>query len=162
MAEFHQYCEEHFDYPGREIASEGFGPGRWYSYVSSDFLSGFVNYPTIVEAWLLDRYRSAAANKEDLDDFHANFLHPVGQSRRYHTSLRELFHDDVVILARADDADVWWLFWFDQDVSDSQIACFRTTDDADDVVESFHAYLDSLEWTRQPIDRDGFVGWIGG
>lgn len=159
MKNFSDYCGDHRDYPSEDIASEGFGPGDhgcWYSYVSSTFLSGFLNYPKIQRAVLLDRYEKREDNDEAITNFYVSL---EAKNKRGHTNIAELFEDDVIILSHG-EPNTWWLFWCDRDSSDCEVAVFKTDAPADEVIASFEAWLKGLEYPSRPLDPQAFRGWI--
>ena len=165
------YCDVQLEYPGSHIALGGFQPGCSYDYVSNSFLEGFVNYTQIVEARLLDRYRTHEENTLKLEAFMPSLDLPYGKGCRHHTNLYVCFNDDVLLLCKSSAEDLvrawgdtlaptWWYFWFDRDGSDCSIACFRT-DDTDDVVRSnFQTFVDGLDYPNRTITPSGFEGWI--
>lgn len=118
-------------------------------YVSSSLLNGFINYGTVLSAWLINRYRSLdrpapewAADEDRgpkralVDKFLAN--------ERAHPNIG-ILDDDVLILTRCKHADPkeveYAFFWFDCDVSDCCIGRFKTDDPEADVVARFKAYV---------------------
>lgn len=103
--------DEHFEYPSNEIAEHGGLPEcTLYSYVSSTFLNGFINYVDIIKAFVVERYCNEwdEVIPQQVKEFHQS----------YHSSLRKI-HDDKWILAQGDRD--YWLFIFDEDVSDCSI-----------------------------------------
>lgn len=134
--------------------------GVLLSYVSSTYLSGWVNYVEIQAAFLVTRYEPHSQNVEEAAAFNA----PMTNSGRFHTKVSSDLHDDVAILARATHRrDEWWFFYCDQDVSDCAIGRFVTDDPPERVMALFHAHVE--EGRKEPrlvtrLEPRAFTGWV--
>jgi hypothetical protein len=80
-----------------------------------------------------------------------------------HPDLTDL-EDDTILLCRGPDDHPyeWWIFWFDQDVSDCCVGCFQTDGNEATVIADFHTWIESLcDRTKQGMERtyEGGTGW---
>ena len=107
--------------------------GTLYEYVSSTFLSGWINHVRPVKAFLITRYERHSQNLQD-----ATVLHAMGH---HHTDLSSMTSDDVLILARSEDR-LWWFFWNDRDCSDCMVGRFTADDQDDAVIAEFCRYAE--------------------
>ena len=133
--------------------------GQWHDYISTTFLNGWINYVKIRSAWCINRYRTEPGEPEALREAVRKF----NEEPSYHTDFGEL-RDDVLILAKAGKA--WWVFWFDQDCSDSSIGRFRTEDPEGHVIRAFEEWVfdtavncDAVAYKLDPL---AFRGWVKG
>lgn len=133
MTKFNDYMPIDYEYPEPAcVPMVGSDEGVSFSYVSETFLNGWINYVTVVSAYLVTRYGKYAGNVADLETWK--------KDPPFHADLSDAFSDDVHLLARAKDG-AWWYFWFDRDCSDCMIGRFVTSD-ADDVVRAnFDEYI---------------------
>ncbi len=178
-AKFMDYFSDQEDYP--EPAVDMLPVDKLYSYISTTFLDGWINYVEIKSAFLITRYREHEQNVAAVAKFNG-----VDRQRYDHIDfnacLGKQLDDDVLILARAKDRDPfdtdvdgcgphWWFFWFDRDVSDSCIGRFETTDADAIIVERFAAYAHEksrgmgYEHSGHPaleLKPSAFRGWISG
>jgi hypothetical protein len=169
--EFNDYFDRFIEYP--DPTTDPILPiGSRFDFISTTFLNGWINHVQIVDARLLNRYRTAEENLLAAKAFNSV---GDGSNKRYHTDLDAL-KDDVVILARPgkDRADsqpnffrIWWFFWYDRDCSDSCIGRFRTEDADESVISAFGAHADAVcaDYGNSPallLDPAAFVGWIAG
>lgn len=111
--------------------------GLLHEYVSSKFLDGWINYVNIISARLITRYYDHTRNAQLLDDFNNGKVDSV------HTELG-MFDDDVCLLCQ-DDAGLYWMFYYDFDVSGCMIGRFWTDDyTKEQVTEMFIEYANDL------------------
>lgn len=161
---FLDYFTESIEYP-RNVAANPIPMNTLWSYISSTFLNGFINYVTIIDAQLLDRYMKMDEYFNNAEDGPNQQYHdgtgwvqpPDNLTKRALFDLytnpknRDVpklncFDDDVLILSRCrDDGSVdtkgmYMFFWFDQDVSDCGIGRFHTDEPEEVVIEKFRAY----------------------
>ena len=168
------YFDEQIEYPNN-IVSNPIPYGEVWTYVSSTFLNGFINYVKPVKIFLIDRY---VPNDEDITERNVSVKKPgtwnwekfkgtkgelktaiiTGEYEMYHTNLH-CFGDDVVILAELDDKETasddeektYIFFWFDCDVSDCSIGKFKTTDTKEEVIQSV---VNWLEQQKEENNKD--------
>lgn len=100
----------HYEYPSNPMLLNGPNDGDCFEYVSHQYLNGFVNYLDIMGGFVLRRYQTEdfdyqASIKELSDNPHSDFG-KIG--------------DDVILIGKG--ASSHWVLWYDQDVSDCQIA----------------------------------------
>ena len=162
---FNDYFIDQEEYPSPSASMLPLGV--LYSYISTTFLNGWINYVKIISVRLISRYQNNAKNKEEVVALIARS--PV------HCDFSEALSDDVLILAKGKNRqgtiDEWWFFWFDRDCSDSCIGRFSTSDTDTEVIASFAAYA---EYRSQNMDYENsgypaieippavFTGWIRG
>lgn len=171
-AKFMDYFSEQEEYPNPPV--DMLPVGKLYSYISTTFLDGWINYVEIKSAFLITRYREHEQNVAAVDKFN--------EGGEFHTCLGKQLDDDVLILARAKSRDPfdidtdgcgphWWFFWFDRDCSDSCIGRFETTDAEATIIERFTAHAHDCsrgmgyEHSGHPaleLKPDAFRGWISG
>lgn len=151
------YFDDTVEYP-KDIA---YNPIPWnvvWTYISSTFLNGFVNYVNPIACYVVNRY----TKEDDKLDFN-NLLESgerfngtkkelidniiSGNYKPYHTDL-SCFEDDIIILAEIKDdrnnekgVNKFMFFWFDMDVSDCSIGRIKTEDYKEFVVESLENWL---------------------
>jgi len=160
MSDFKEYFSHDVEYP--DPAVDPLPMGTEYSYISSTFLDGWINYVEIVEARLICRYKTQDENFTKSSIFDAT----AKSHERYHTNISSL-GDDVLILAKpksrhsVSSTGVWWYFWYDCDGSDSCIGRFQTDDSDAMVRQSFAQFADSVT-NDAPIvlDPSSFSGWV--
>lgn len=155
---FMDYFPLAVEYP--EPADQPLKRGLLFSYISSTFLDGWINYVEMKRAWLITRYRAHAENVAKLAAFHADT--PI------HPNLGAL-GDDVFILARSKRGD-WWFFWYDCDVSDCCIGILSPWKDTDEqVLEAFDKFAADRHGRENgaaehhpplPIDVSKLRGWV--
>lgn len=121
------YFEDTIDYPN-DIALNPIPMNTLWSYVSSTFLNGFINYVTPLKIFVLDRYEPDKT--EEIKNL----------KKQAHTKLGQ-FGDDIIILSKIGN-NVYMFFWFDMDVSDCCIGRFETTDSKNEVIISLTNWLD--------------------
>lgn len=131
-------------------------PGAWQTYVSSTFLNGWINYVRIKKVFLITRYRDHAANLAAVE--------ACKNGRDVHTSLR-VVGDDVLILAQEEGRSMWWVFWFDCDVSDCCIGRFESSETAEQLYADFEVWANavSLDEGAAPaleVPVSSIHGWI--
>jgi hypothetical protein len=121
------YFEDVIEYPD-DIALEPIPMNILWSYISSTFLNGFINYVKPLKIYVLDRY------SPDKTDEINNLKSQV------HTDLGQ-FGDDIIMLCEI-EPNKYMFFWFDMDVSDCSIGRFETSDSKNIVFESLKNWLD--------------------
>jgi hypothetical protein len=180
---FMGYFDDHIEYP-HGVAFNPLPINTCWDYVSHTLLNGFLNYVTVIDAHLLDRYRPMTEELSKSDLSSVSYQEPPGsfkwknfekavtkqelfdlltqEGRTCHTKL-SVFRDDVLILATCDNDDgqtMYMYFWFDQDVSDCCVGRFVTKDSQDVVVEKFRKWIDGLEYGRHQLPQHFFQGWL--
>jgi hypothetical protein len=118
VANFWEIFEDSEDYPN-DIVDRGVPQDTLYSYVSSTFLNGFVNYVKDPKAYLIERYGKFNEDKT----LHTRDDGDETDLEKYSAKLKNDFHrnystapDDIVILAHT--AKSYWFFYSDRDCSD--------------------------------------------
>lgn len=183
---FMDYFTDDIEYPG-DVALNPLPMGVSYSYISSTFLNGFINYVTPVKAFVLGRYhawdeeinhtisvmdppgsfnwtKKECKTKDDL------FRELAKENVMCHVNLDYDFQDDVLILATAGEIEgegaCYFYFWYDRDCSDCCIGRFVTTDDEAEVVSSFAENATDPENNElgeaREIPLHYFQGWLKG
>jgi len=147
-----RYLPDSVMYPSRMPWE--FDSGTMYEYVSSTMLNGFINYGSVMSAWLINRYRSLDrpmpewADPEEVEDNgpKRQLVDKWLADTRGHPNIGVL-DDDVLILTKrkhsAHDTTEgkYAFFWFDCDVSDCCIGKFETNDPEADVIRRFRDYV---------------------
>jgi len=157
---FLDYFTDNIEYPNN-VALDPIPIGILWSYISSTFLNGFINYVTIVKAFVLGRYyawdeeinytisvmdppgsfnwtEKKCKTKDDL------YQELVKKKAVFHVNPDYDFQDDVVILAKAGNTEAgicYFYFWYDMDCSDCCIGRFITDDNEENVITSFYDYV---------------------
>lgn len=142
------YFEDNIDYPNN-IMENPIPYNICWSYVSSTFLNGFINYVEPIKVFVIDRYSS---NKEEVtcEQFKGTKRELKdkiisGDIKPFHTDLG-CFNDDIMILAEfeheKDELNHFIYFWFDCDVSDCVIGKFKTEDTKEQVIQSLVNFLE--------------------
>jgi hypothetical protein len=137
MMSFQDCFPESYEYPD-PTAIDVTQSGWRLDYISSTFLDGWINYVTVVRAFVVSRYA------EDFGDVKAKLVAWVADPPS-HTKLRAL-GDDVLVLAQ-DKQGRHWFFHFDCDVSDCSIGVADPTAGGlrrIDVPEAFTAYAQAF------------------
>ena len=154
-----KYFSDNVDYPN-VLNGEILPDGTLWSYVSSTFLNGFINYIRPVKCYLMNRYRDWDEVRED-GDLKCHFRSPENNkwedkifktkeelyqfvikntSGLMHTHL-DIFNDDILVLGKVRDTpNKYVFFWFDRDVSDCCIGIFNTEDSEEVVIDEFRKY----------------------
>lgn len=177
---FMGYFDNHVEHP-RGIAFNPLPVNTYWEYVSSTFLNGFINYVSIVDAQLLNRYHpmddlieseylesyqepprslkwtkpSESMTKQQAYDLYTQ------KGRLCHTRIG-CFRDDVIVLTTCDNdagKTMYMVFWFDMDCSDCGIGRFVTDDPQDIVIASFRAWVAGLDYGCSPLPEHFFTGW---
>jgi hypothetical protein len=144
-----RYFADSEDYPS--VANDPAPMGVWQCYISQTYLNGWINYVRpYLSAFLITRYRPHSMNAAELAKFH--------ESDPFHADLSSL-GDDVLLLGRSEydnNFGAYWVFWFDNDVSDCCIGRFVTDDDQATVIKTFEAWAQatSLEMSEQYAGGD--------
>lgn len=175
------YFEDNFEYP-KEIAHNPIPYGTVWTYVSSTFLNGFINYVKHISCFLIDRYTPDNENIGDRTIFYQNkdgieWLKfngtkkelkdkiTSGEIKMHHTNLG-CFGDDIIILSEIetqnDEVGKYMFFWFDMDCSDCSIGKFETTDTKEEVIQSVINWLEEckLENENKTIEEHSDSGII--
>jgi len=164
--------------------------GTFYEYAGTPFLDGFINHVVILSAFVIGRYKKwdekidcpieyldedgTWVKKSDLTKKEAYDL-LISKDNR-HVRLDTYFSDDVLILAKMEDSDEYWIFWYDRDSSDSCIGRFKTSVLEEIVQQLFENYvreknleenINRLRYPNnieeyKPIPLSYFKGWIEG
>ena len=119
------------EYPRDELAEEGVPQGMFYSYVSSTYLNGLVNYVRTRWVGVVQRYvnDSDPGRHGDADDpiwddaFEARCLASADCGHPDYSKIPE----DIWLLGETENS--WWFFWSDQDSSDCCIGRFAKSDE---------------------------------
>jgi hypothetical protein len=155
------YFDEHIDYPNN-IVDNPIPYGTLWSYISSTFLNGFINYVNPVGCYVVNRYTEETADVTDRNvsvcdkgkfgnwhKFEGTKLELIntivsGEKEVYHTKLN-CFGDDIIIIAKIenelDEENKYIFFWFDCDVSDCSIGKFITDDSQELILNSVENWL---------------------
>lgn len=117
-------------------------PAYWYQYVTSNYAQAVANCMTrIREVWLLRRYTKVEETEDGWERVRTS-REGTMKTCSYFEDLKEEFHDgynpdalragmdlrsfsdDIILLGEVDggDRDYWVEVWFDQDVSDCEVA----------------------------------------
>lgn len=158
-----KYFTNGVDYPnilGGDILPDG----TLWSYVSSTFLNGFINYAQPIKCYLMNRYRDWNEERED-DDLKLQHRQPMENKWVDHVfktkeeiyqfvlknptgyihSRLDVFSDDILVLSKVKDTpNKYIFFWFDRDVSDCCIGVFTTEDTEETVVNEFRSYVQEI------------------
>lgn len=179
-----KYFHTHTEYP-QEVAVDPLPMNELWSYISSTFLNGFINYVDIKSAFLFNRYQQW---DEELTNHHTVRQEGAGQTQYgydwvkfkgtkgqlydlvvgnpnaiYHTNI-SMFEDDVVILAEA-SRNVYLFFWYDQDCSDCSIGRFITDEPYEEVLKDFKEWATNKEFDggeAKELPASFFRGWLKG
>ncbi|MCK9416139.1 hypothetical protein M0Q97_05725 [Candidatus Dojkabacteria bacterium] len=158
------YFNDEIQYP-KEIVHNPIPYGTVWTYVSSTFLNGFINYVNPIACFVIDRYTADDVEIENVilcnkGDILCNWYDwkgskkeltdaiVSGEKKMHHTNLG-CFDDDIIILAKIEtennDTNKYIFFWFDMDVSDCSIGKFETNDIESDVIQSVINWLDKCK-----------------
>lgn len=157
------YFEDNIEFP-KDVA---YNPIPWnvaWTYISSTFLNGFINYVEPLACYVVNRYTKETEDISDRDisicDRGSSKWHKwngtkielinsiiSGNKEMYHTKLN-CFGDDIIILAKIEDEfnnekgkNKFMFFWFDMDVSDCSIGRIKTEDNEEIVIEALENWL---------------------
>lgn len=146
-----------------------------YCYVASTFLDGFINYVTIVKAFVIARYSrwddvlfhppQISIKDEDQTNYVLKRFNTKTLAFEAITKPGAIFHpkfsyfrDDVMILAKAFDKTntefCWVYFYYDRDTSDCEIGRFKTTDDDKFVIRNFNNYVQTFRTTLGEEEKE--------
>lgn len=152
------------DYPN-VTGSDILPYGHLWSYISSTFLNGFINYVDVLKAFMVTRYEPYDKNLAEAEVFNSK--------KAPHTNLWSQLSDDCIILAAAkNNSQEYWFFWSDRDVSDCMIGRFVTINMRADVIVHFSDYVKfrneeiahsyPVKGKTKPIELNPemFTGWI--
>jgi hypothetical protein len=137
------------DYPINDIFGPSdyalMPPGTLFTYISSTFLNGWINYVNLINVQAITRYTNQTKKMvekfNNIDGF------------RTHTRLSKITGDDILVLAKSKDGMAYWYFCFDQDVSDCDIGRFSVKDKEDVVIKEFVEYANDLS-KRLSVDYE--------
>lgn len=180
---FLDYFDETVEYP-TDIA---YNPMPWnvcWSYISSTFLNGFINYVNPISCYVVNRYTKESENiskrgviirnkgEYDWQKFKGTKKELIDlivseEKEMSHTDL-SCFGDDIIVLAEIEDErnnkkgyNKFMFFWFDRDVSDCSIGRIKTEDYKEFLVESLGNWLakefgDNKKHEEKCGDESGF------
>lgn len=159
------YFDDTIEYP-KNVIDNPIPYGEAWTYISSTFLNGMINYANPISCYVVNRYRKeddmVQASVCDRGKF-GNWYNFKGTKKElinaiisgdkevYHTKL-SCFEDDIIIVAKieddySDDNNKYIFFWFDMDVSDCSIGKFKTTDSEQMIICSVENWL-TEEFTK--------------
>lgn len=137
---------EWIEYPENKDLMEGPAEGIIYSYVSTTYLNGFINYVEIIDAYMTRRYKELRANNTEdelcWEDSCALIDKLLADSNYVHTDTSDCSeYDDIHILAKC--GDYFYYFWSDCDCSDSCIGKVRASEfeNEEDAKKQFKEFL---------------------
>jgi len=151
------YFDNNIEYP-HDVAENPIPYGDVWTYISSTFLNGFVNYMTPICCYVVNRY---TREDEDISDRNVSVCNKgkfgnwekfkgtkkelidlivSGEKEMYHTELN-CFHDDIIIVGEIGEGK-YMFFWFDCDVSDCSIGRFKTLDTKEEIIASVENWLE--------------------
>ena len=107
-AQFHSLFDDDYEYPGDRVAEHGVPQDTLYTYISSTFVSGYLNYIGIFHALMFERYNKWG------DNFQQQILDAMEDDP--HCSYGRQGYDDIICLGETENS--WWYVWLDRDVSD--------------------------------------------
>jgi hypothetical protein len=141
---FDDYLGNRIEYP--RPASEPLAPGVCYSYISSTFLNGWINYTGDVrKAFLVQRYRSPGETAEALAEWIKD--PPI------HPDFGDL-GDDVHLVTK-DETGRWWYYHYDRDCSDCDIGILESHGDDDaTVLAAFEEWVCTRFRNTQPYQEN--------
>jgi len=185
---FHNYFDDIEQYP--TIGMDILPMNVLYEYVSSSFLNGFINYTTIIKAFVLGRYHDwdevldegegdisvrVPPNTLTWKTIHCKTKNELYKEltipgAMYHGKLDVDFQDDVLILSKSkvNESGEWcyFYFWYDRDCSDCSIGRFKTKDTETEVIEKFSTQCQKKyeynEFGSKEIPLHYFAGWVKG
>ena len=146
---FEDYFKTHQEYPN-PTELDILPVNCQYLYITNTFLNGFINYVTIIKAFLITRYEPFSKNLKSVLIFHDESINKV------HTNINKFFNDDIVILAVSDFGDFWY-FYYDQDTSDCSIGRFKTGDSEEKVIECFTKHCNDMSLSSSRAYADAEV-----
>lgn len=155
------YFDDNIEYP-KNIVDNPIPYGEVWTYISSSFLNGVINYVKPISCYVLNRYtqesedisseKFTVCNKDEFGKWH-NWVGTKkelivaiqsGEKEVYHTNMR-CFLDDIIILAKIENElesqNKYIFFWFDMDSSDCSIGKFMTDDSEEKIIENLEKGL---------------------
>lgn len=179
---FLDFFHKREEYPSLQTARELFPIGTLYEYVSHSLLNGMINStPSIISAFMMGRYTDlyeildTDLKIRDSRDSLATSKIPNGTTKKQlydlivnqgrYPSNPELscFDDDIMCLQHNPASNLFWFFWFDQDVSDCCIGRFQTEVDSAVVRQMFNDFVLNHPSSRYhkplPLPIEFFNGW---
>jgi len=129
------FYEEEF--PSHNQMAEGIPENTVYSYVSSTYVNGFVNYINPFYFVLVKRYSDDKEWEKCIESISSI-------EKEYHLRLSK-FGDDILLLGETENN--WWYIWYDNDVSDCCIGKFEKSKiSKDDLIECFIEWIKSNDY----------------
>lgn len=166
MKKIWDYFENNVEYP-HEVIHNPIPYNTVWTYISSTYLNGLVNYLTPIKIYLIDRY---TPDSEVISDRHVSYrliekgnsfswqkftgtkgelkeLFLSGEIDFYHTHM-DCFADDIVILAEFEHNEIdglgrYMFLWYDMDCSDCSVGKFVTSDTKEQVIQSIQNWLEA-------------------
>ena len=143
--------------------------GTFYEYAGTTVLDAFINHVTIISAFVISRY----SRWDEIIDNEISYMEGnewkqidnITKKEAYdlliskdnvHVKLDTYFNDDVLILARKEDTDEFWFFWFDRDVSDSCIGRFKSVLPEKKIIKLFENYVEEMN-IKENVTQTGDV-----
>ena len=152
-AEFWNLFDEDYDYPSGDQLLEGVPVNTLYSYVSSYYLNGFINYIEPIKAIMVERY-------SDEEELESNAQTVAKFNEKFHSNFSDL-PDDVLIAAESNNS--YWFFWYDKDCSDCQIGRLsKDTITKEDYLKLFNELVVDTELLGDNHYELKLAGWVTG
>jgi len=124
--------------------------GEFWSYISSTFLDGFINYMKPLKMYTVLRYGVDVKTRDAVISLNM-------ERDLTHTNISNLSDDDIFILAKPIEIsgvkpnnNMFYVFWYDLDCSDCCIGRFVTSDLTEDVIAGF------LAWVKDIANDNGY------
>ena len=156
------YFDDTIEYP-HNIVDNPIPYGEVWTYISSTFLNGFINYTKPFGCYVINRYtkesddisdrNTTICNKGQFGKWHKFKgtkkelidLITSGEKEVYHTEM-SCFGDDIIVIGEVGDDysennGKYIFFWFDMDCSDCSIGKFKTSDSKEEILESVENWL---------------------
>lgn len=170
-----KYFKHEIEYPN-PIFSEILPDNILYSYISSTFLNGFINYIKPIKAYVIHRYLqpNEDISKNNVQYRDSNWIwHNFKGTKQelidrvksnsiefYHTDLH-CFDDDLIILGRNEEVSCQYIyFYFDSDVSDCEIGRFSTNDPIEKIGIEIEKRIINNENTFEELPVNFIKGWV--
>jgi hypothetical protein len=157
---FHDLFESGEQYP-ENVADRGVPQNTIYSYISTTFLNGFINYVEIKHVMMIERYTEF--NDEKIKKYieHLKSEYNTDYSGSYNTEETGKVVDDIILIGETEESI--WLFWSDRDCSDSCIGRVAKSEEITTLLvkESLIRFIGDYDdcsgkYAELPIPR----GWI--
>ena len=163
---FDKYFSAVIEYP-RDVADDLLPTNTLWCYISSDLLSGLINYVDHLSAFVVERYVAwdSFADGEPIKvNIYNDPINPLlggcswfeGSKQAVFDKLQDprlvphfkldSFQDDVVVLAKSlSKGNFFYFFYFDMDSPHSMIGRFKTSDSNETVINNFKQYIHSYD-----------------